>query len=249
MRRLENRVAIITGAAAGIGRATAQRFADEGAALYLTDVEPVGLKETAEDCRSRGAAVEYAVSDVRDQSQVEGVVNACVAAHGGLNAVANIAGILAFGHSHEFDPELFRRIIDVNLTGTFLMCRAALPHLLEKGGAIINISSTSALRGLAYGTAYSASKGGVRSLSQSLAVEYGAKGVRVNSICPGAILTKMAEPELPEDTDYKLIMRHSPLGDVFRGPEHIASMVALLASDEGLHINGEFIRIDGGALA
>lgn len=248
MRRLENRVAIITGAAAGIGRATAQRFADEGASLYLTDVEPNGLQETAEDCRARGAATEFATSDVRDQTQVESVVAACVEAHGGLNAVANIAGILSFGHSHEFDPELFRRIIDVNLTGTFLMCRAAIPHLLKTKGAIINISSSSALRGLAYGTAYSASKGGVRSLSQSLAVEYGPKGLRVNSICPGAILTKMAEPELPKDIDFKLIMRHSPLDD-FRGPEHIAAMATLLASDEGLHINGEFIRIDGGALA
>jgi NAD(P)-dependent dehydrogenase (short-subunit alcohol dehydrogenase family) len=138
----------------------------------------------------------------------------------------------------------------VNLDGTFLVCRAALPHLLETGGNIVNVSSTAGVAGLAYGAAYGASKGGVLGLTRAIAVEYGTRGVRCNAVCPGSIKTPMTSKGagLPEDADLKLVMRQAPL-DRPRGPETVASLIAFLASDEAAHVNGDEILVDGGTLA
>ena len=145
--------------------------------------------------------------------------------------------------------EAWRRVLSVNLDGTFLMCRAALPHLLESGGNIVNIASTAGHSGLAYGAAYSASKAGVAGLTRSLAVEFGKRGVRCNAISPGSIQTAMMkQTDFPEGANMKLLLRHNAL-DRPRGPETIASLVAFLASEDGQHVNGEDIRVDGGALS
>jgi NAD(P)-dependent dehydrogenase (short-subunit alcohol dehydrogenase family) len=130
------------------------------------------------------------------------------------------------------------------------MCRAALPHLLDSGGNIVNVSSTAALAGLPYGAAYGASKGGVLGLTRALAVEYGKQGVRCNAVCPGSIKTPMSAggAGLPQDADMKLVMRQMAL-DRPRGPETVASLIAFLASDEAAHVNGEHILVDGGTLA
>ena len=249
MERFQDRVAFVTGAASGIGRATAQRLASEQASLYLVDVSAEGLEETVKQCEEHGAAVASSLCDVSDEAAVQTAIGACVDRFGKLDALVNVAGILCLEHAHALDLERWNRVLTVNLTGTFLCCRAALPHLLESGGNIVNMSSTSALAGMPYGAVYGASKAGVLALTKTLAVEYGKKGVRANAICPGSIKTPMgSRGNLPEEMDFELLKRAMPL-DKPRGPEVIASVVAMLASDDGAHINGESILVDGGTLA
>jgi NAD(P)-dependent dehydrogenase (short-subunit alcohol dehydrogenase family) len=249
MRRFEGKVALITGAAAGIGRATAERLASEGASLFLTDVARDGLAETAQRCSALGAAVATQVCDVGDEAQATASVQACVDRFGKLDALCNIAGILLLKHLADISVAEFERVMRVNLTGTFVMCRAAMPHLLLSKGAIVNTSSTSALAGMPYGAAYGTSKGGVLALTRTLAVEFGKQGVRCNAVCPGSIQTAMSGGGvLPKDADWKLVARATPL-DTARGPEVVASVIALLCSADGVHINGESIRMDGGTLA
>jgi NAD(P)-dependent dehydrogenase (short-subunit alcohol dehydrogenase family) len=249
MRRFEGKVALITGAAAGIGRACAERLASEGASLFLCDVAREGMEETAQRCSALGAAVATRSCDVGDESQVQVTVQACVDRFGKLDALVNIAGVLLLKHFGDISLADFERVIRINLTGTFLTCKAALPHLLLTKGAIVNTSSTSALAGMPYGAAYGTSKGGVLALTRTLAVEFGKRGVRCNAICPGSITTAMSGGGvLPNDADWKLVARAQPL-DQPRGPEVVASVVAMLCSDDGIHINGESIRMDGGTLA
>ncbi len=249
MKRFEGKAALVTGSAAGIGRATALRLASEGADLYLVDVNREGLEETAKLCTEAGAQVEHAPCDISDEAQVEAAVRACVDRFGRLDALVNIAGMLLLDHAEKITGDQFRRILDVNLVGTFLMCRAALPHLRESRGSIVNTSSTSALAGMPYGAAYGSSKGGVSALTRTLAVEFAKQGVRCNAVCPGSIKTAMGSGgNLPGDADMKLVMRAMPL-DKPRGPEVVAGLIAMLASEDGAHINGEEIRVDGGTLS
>jgi len=249
MKRFEGRVVLITGAASGIGRATVQRLAEEGACLWCVDVQVDALEASALPGTALGAEVETDVCDVSDPEACEATIRSCVDRFGRLDSLCNVAGILRAAHTHEASLEDWNRMLAVNLTGTFLMCRAALPHLLEVGGNIVNTSSTSALAGLPWGAAYAASKGGVLALTRTLAVEYGARGLRANAVCPGSVRTPMTEAfTFPEGFDPKLIPRLMPL-DRPRGPESVAAVIALLASDDAAHMNGEQIRIDGGMLA
>jgi NAD(P)-dependent dehydrogenase (short-subunit alcohol dehydrogenase family) len=249
MKRFDGKVAFLSGAAAGIGRASALRLAEEGASLYLVDLAAEGLEETAGLCKQAGAEVEHRLCDVSSEDDVRDNVQACVDRYGRLDVLANVAGILLLDHFTDIPVAKFRKVLDVNLVGPFMLCQAAMPHLLESGGNIVNISSTSALAGMPYGAAYGTSKGGVSALTRTLAVEYGKRGVRCNAINPGSIATAMLGGDnLPEGADMKLVMRAMAL-DKPRGPEHIASVLALLASDDGAHINGEEIRVDGGTLS
>lgn len=249
MQRFEGKVAFITGAAAGIGRATAERLASEGAAIMIVDVAAEGLEETAKLCAEHGNPVDHRICDVSDEAQVEESIAACVATHGRLDVLCNVAGILVLDHFEKIPLDTFRKVLEVNVVGMFALCQAALPHLLETRGNIVNISSTSALAGMPYGAAYGTSKGGVSALTRTIAVEFGGRGVRCNAICPGSILTAMGSGGvLPEDADMKLVSRAMPL-DKPRPPAVIASVVAMLASRDGSHINGEEIRVDGGTLA
>jgi meso-butanediol dehydrogenase/(S,S)-butanediol dehydrogenase/diacetyl reductase len=249
MNRFDGKVAFVTGAAAGIGRATALRLASEGASLYLVDLAEAGLQETAKLAAESGAKVEHALCDISDEAQVKSSMQSCVDAYGRLDVLCNVAGILLLEHFDRISAEQFRKVLDVNLVGTFMMCQAALPHLLESQGNIVNISSTSALAGMPYGAAYGTSKGGVSALTRTLAVEYGYKGLRCNAINPGSIDTAMAGMDrLPEKPNMRLISRAMPLKQA-RGPETIASVIAMLASEDGAHINGEEIRVDDGTLA
>jgi len=247
-RRFHEKVALVTGAAAGIGRATALRLAREGASLFLGDVAEPELAKTAEQVESLGARVIARSFDVSQEEQAGAAVVACMEHFERLDVLCNVAGVLRFAHFGDISFETWRQVLSVNLDGAFLMCRAALPHLLETGGNIVNAGSTAGLSGLPYGAAYGASKGGVHALTRALAVEFTARGVRCNSVCPASIETAMYRSPIPEDAERRLLMRSSSLHGP-RGPESVAELIAFLASDEAAHISGEEIRIDGGALA
>jgi NAD(P)-dependent dehydrogenase (short-subunit alcohol dehydrogenase family) len=248
-RRFEGKVVLITGAASGIGRATALQLAREGASLFCVDVQAEAAEAVAKEAADLGATALACVCDVSSPAQVQSAVEACVARFGRLDALCNVAGILHMANTHEHGLDDWNRVLAVNLTGTFLTCRAALPHLLASRGAIVNVASTAGLRGMPWGAAYGASKGGVLALTRTLAVEYGKRGLRANTVCPGSIDTPMSSgAEIPEDADRELLARILPL-DHARGPESVAAMITLLASDEAAHVNGEDVRVDGGMQA
>lgn len=249
MKRLDGKVALVTGAGSGIGQATAYRLAAENAAVFCVDIQAEAVQTTVQTIREQGGRAEAHVCDVADEAAIRACVAACVRELGQLDVLCNMAGILRFDNAHELSRENWQRVIDINLTGTFLICREALPHLLETKGNIINAASTAALAGLPWGAAYAASKGGVLALSRSLAVEYAKRGVRVNCVCPGDVSTNMAANVVfPTDADFSLLSRITSLTGM-KGPEVVAGVIAMLASEDGIHITGESIRMDGGTLA
>jgi meso-butanediol dehydrogenase/(S,S)-butanediol dehydrogenase/diacetyl reductase len=247
--RLEGRCALVTGAASGIGRATAHRLAGEGAHVVAVDVNAELLSELSTEAEERTGSIATLVGDVGSEAGVRAMVAEAVDRLGKLDAVVNVAGVLTFGHTHEVTMDDWNRLIAINLTGTFLVCRESIPHLLATRGNIVNLASTAAHKGQPWATAYVASKGGVLALTRALAVEYAAQGLRANSISPGAIDTPITQAfHLPEGADIKLLGRVTPLGP-FGSPEGIAAAIAFVASDEASHMNGADILIDGATLA
>ena len=249
MQRFEDQVVLVTGAGGGIGRASAQRIAAEGGAVYCVDLNSEAVQSTVDLIVAAGGEASGRVCDIGSEEDVRACVAACVARYGSLNALVNMAGVLRFDDTEQLQLAQWQKVIDVNLTGTMLLCREALPHLVASKGAIVNAASTAALAGLPCGVAYSASKGGVLAMTRSIAIEYAKRGVRANCVCPGEIKTGMTDGvAFPETMDFELISRVvSPTGA--RGPEVVASVIAMLASQDGIHITGEDIRVDGGTLA
>jgi NAD(P)-dependent dehydrogenase (short-subunit alcohol dehydrogenase family) len=255
--RFDRKRALVTGGASGIGRATAARLAAEGANVVAADLDAdrlATLKSEAEAMTDGGAqsargSMHTRVADVSSPEAVTELVASSVETLGGLDVVVNVAGVLSFSHTHEHSLEEWDRLLAVNLTGTFLVCRAAIPHLLVSRGTIVNLASTAGHKGQPWSAAYVASKGGVLALTKALAVEYGRAGLRVNSVSPGAIDTPIAEAfHVPEGADAKLLARMMPL-DGFGTPEGIAAAIAYLASDEASHMNGADVIIDGAMTA
>lgn len=245
-RRLEGKLAVVTGAASGIGRAVALRLADDGATVACVDLAEDGAARTeAAIAEAGGTAASYGC-DVADSAAVDTTVRAVATDLGAPDVVCNIAGIGTFANTHELDLGEWNRILAVNLTGTFLVCKAALPYLLEHGGSIINTSSTAGIAAQPYSAAYCASKGGVSLLTRSLAWEYLKRGVRVNAVAPGGIETPIMESfTLPEGADFDLMGKiSSPIG--FGQPEDVAALFAYLASDEARYVTGTIMTIDGG---
>lgn len=240
MQRFEGKVALVTGAASGIGRATMERLVAEGASVVAVDVQPFDAP----------AGVEVLAGDVADAVVADAAVERALERHGRLDVLANVAGILRTAHTHEHPLELWDKVLAVNLTGTFLFCRAAIPALLDGGGgAIVNTSSTAALSGHPWAAAYSASKGGVLALTKVLAVEYAKQGLRANAVCPGSITTPITgDFDFPEGADGKLLRRIMSITKP-EGPEVVAAAIAYLASDDATHVNGESLRVDGGTLS
>lgn len=246
MNRFADKAALVTGAASGIGRAAATRLAAEGARVACVDINREGLDETV---AAIGDAAFALPCDLADAAQIEATVAAAVERLGGLDALCNVAGILRADHSHELALEDWDRILRVNLTGTFLMCREALPHLRERKGAIVNTASTAALGGHPWMAAYGASKGGIISMTHVLACEYVKQGVRINAICPGGITTPLhGQFQMPDGGDPQLIMRIVPLAG-YGTPEQAAAAIAFLASDDAGYVNGAVLPVDGGMLA
>jgi meso-butanediol dehydrogenase / (S,S)-butanediol dehydrogenase / diacetyl reductase len=247
--RFDGRHALVTGGASGIGRATAVRLASEGAAVVAVDVNAELLSELSDQTAGLRGSVSALVGDVSTESGVEELVASAIDRLGTLDVVVNVAGVLSFSHTHEQSLDEWNRLVAVNLTGTFLVCRQALPYLLSSRGNIVNLASTAAHSGQPWASAYAATKGGVLAFTRALAVEYAGAGLRVNTISPGAIDTPItAAFHLPEGADAKLLRRVTPLGP-FGTPEGIAAAIAYVASDEAAHMNGADILIDGATLA
>jgi NAD(P)-dependent dehydrogenase (short-subunit alcohol dehydrogenase family) len=250
--RFEGKTVIVTGAASGIGQAALVRLVSEGAIALGVDVNAAGLSETlamATAAAAHGGRAGVAAASVSDEGDVKRVVGEFVAQEGRLDVLVNMAGILRSSHTTETTLDQFNQLIQVNLVGTFLFCREALPHLLESKGNIVNASSTSVEYGHPYMAAYSASKGAIAAMTHSLAWEYMRRGVRVNAVAPGGIVTPLviATPAgFPEGVDHSLFLHMTPPDQKFGIPDYVAGVIAMLASADGAHINGEIIRIDGG---
>lgn len=244
--QLAGKKALVTGAASGIGRATAIRFAAEGAQVTIADVNAAGLAETAALMASTPRIQTF---DAADHDSCRALVAA--AAENGLDILCNISGILDWGSTASFPVEKFERILAINTTSVFVLCQAALPHLIESGGCIVNTASTAGVQGIAYNVAYSASKHAVVGITKSLAVEVASHGVRVNAICPGAVATPMtATMPTDPDIDWPLIMRNAPkLPDGTCQPEDIAELFLFLASDRARKVTGSLYTMDGGQMA
>jgi NAD(P)-dependent dehydrogenase (short-subunit alcohol dehydrogenase family) len=249
MARFTDKVAIVTGAGSGIGRATATRLASEDATVACLDLNGDAAEETASKIVADGGTARAWRCDVSDEASVDSVVGEVIAEYGGLDVLCNIAGVGRSHHSHEVPKADWDLMIGVNLTGTFLMCRAALPSLIERKGAIINTASSAGLIGQPYTAAYCASKGGVVLLTRALAVEYDHTGLRVNAIAPGMTDTGIINDFAPpEGGNFKKLVSIIPvLGPC--APEEIAGLFAYIASDEARNMTGSIVPLDGGITA
>jgi NAD(P)-dependent dehydrogenase (short-subunit alcohol dehydrogenase family) len=244
--RFAERVAVVTGAGSGIGRAVAVRLAREGASVAALDVDEQNVLATVAAITEGGGTASAHRCDVTSESSVAETVAALSDRLGPPRVVCNVAGIGGFYHSAEMPLDRWNAILAVNLTGPFLMCRATLPSLLEHGGSIVNVASNTALMGQAYSAAYCASKAGLLMFSKALAAEYLSRGVRVNVVAPGGVDTPLIGTfELPEGADAKELTKiMTPMG--FSTPAEIAASVAFLASDESSYTTGAVLSVDGG---
>jgi NAD(P)-dependent dehydrogenase (short-subunit alcohol dehydrogenase family) len=233
MARLADRVALVTGAAGGIGRATVQALTDEGATVVGADLHDAAV-----------------TLDVTDGDSCRAAIAATLEAHGHLDLLVNVAGIGTFKKTAELTLDEWNHTLAVNLTGTFSMCQAALPELSERSGVIVNLASVAGLRATPYNAAYCASKAGVVMLTKALAVEFGGQGVRVNCICPTSVDTPFLDGfEIPADADFTLFARTGSIIGRKITPEEVAAAVVYLASNDAAMITGTALVIDGGALA
>ncbi len=248
MNRFDGKIALVTGAASGIGRATALRLAQEGAQVACVDLSDKVAETVAEIEQAGGVALAH-VCDISDEAAVAAMMAAVIARFERLDVLCNVAGVLRADHTHLLALEHWDRIIRINLTGTFLVCRAALPHLLTAKGCIVNTSSTAALGSHPWMAAYAASKGGIIALTKTIAVEYVKQGLRANCVCPGGVATPLhGQFRMPKQADPDLLRGAMPLVP-YVGPEHAASVIAFLASDDAKYITGTEVRADGGALS
>ena len=251
MARFEDKVVLITGAASGIGKASAERIASESGTVICVDRDAAAVQQTARDIVDSGGKAEALVCDITDQDQVKANVAAAVAQHGKLNALCNIAGALRFDNTLEVNMDDFEQIMRINCFGTFMMCQAAIPHLLETRGFIVNMASTAALGAHAWTAAYSSSKGAVLAMTKCIAVEFHLEGLNCNAICPAGVDTPMvgeAAEHLPEGADMRLLTKVMSLDGSFAPATDVAGAVAFLACEDANFINGDYIRTDGGLL-
>jgi NAD(P)-dependent dehydrogenase (short-subunit alcohol dehydrogenase family) len=251
---LSGRVAIVTGAASGIGAASATELAARGARVVVADVNEAGAKQVADDIAGAGNTAVSHVVELADEAAIQALIAATVDTFGGVDIVHNNAAAS--------NPEVMGRDLDiltmdaavwdaafaVNLRAQMLMCKYALPHMIAKGrGVVVNMSSNSALAGDLSRVAYGASKGGVNALTLYIATMYGKQGIRCNAISPGLVMTPAAETNL---TDFdRQVFQGSHLTPEICRPQDVAKLVAFLASDDSAFITGEVIRIDGGMLS
>ena len=248
MQRFDGRVAIVTGAANGIGRAIAERLAGEGSAVVLADVDAGGA-QVAKATEQRGGRAMFVVTDVTREHDLRQVIDEATTRFGGLDVLVNNAGIGTYVAFDALTPETWDRVHAVNVRAVYRSCQLALPALAARRGVIVNVASQSGLVGQAMNEAYCASKGGVVLLTRSLARELGPKGIRVNCVCPGGVETALlagfleAVAATPAQVAQQVPLRR------LAAPAEVAAVVAFLASDDASYVTGAALPVDGGAMA
>jgi NAD(P)-dependent dehydrogenase (short-subunit alcohol dehydrogenase family) len=252
--RLKDKVVVITGAASGMGRSIAIRFAAEGARLIVGDRHAQRLGEVVAQIRGGGASIVSEVGDITDQSTAESLVDLAVSSHGRIDVLVNNAGIMDhFQGVGELSNEVWRSVLATNLDGPMFTTRRALgPMRKQGGGSIVNIASLSSFSGASAGVAYTASKHALLGLTRNTAWRYAKEGIRCNAICPGAVKTNIEESMPQAKLDPQGMARaveFFSLGHAYLDPAEIASLALFLASDEALYINGAVVSADGGLCA
>lgn len=249
MNRFEGKVALVTGAASGMGRATCVRLASEGASIYGIDVNEAGLKSVTEEIQAAGGAIKTQLCNVAKQEECAAAVAAAVSEFGRLDTLANVAGIVRFNHTTDLSADEWNLVLAINLSGPLYLSQAAIPHLIEAKGSIVNVCSNAGLMGQAFTAAYCASKGGLVQLTKSMAMEYMKQTIRINAVCPGGTDTAMNESiNFPEGIDFDLVDRYTGKRG-FSTPEDLASAIAYLASDEAGSVHGSIFSVDNGIMA
>jgi NAD(P)-dependent dehydrogenase (short-subunit alcohol dehydrogenase family) len=262
LQRYTDRRVLVTGGGSGIGQATVLRILDEGGRVVAADISEPGLKDTVAKAEPHGDRLTTVVVDVGSEQSVKEVVAQAVQSLGGLDTLVNVAGILRSAHFVETTLADFEQVLRINLVGTFLVTREAIPALRNGNGpAVVNFSSTSASFAHPYMSAYAASKGGIQAMTHALALEFAKEGIRFNSVQPGSISSGMTDgtgeskqsigPGLPADADYSLFGKVTPMlpldgGVIFAKPDSVAAVVAMLGSPDAYFITGTEVRIDGG---
>ncbi len=246
MKRLENKIAIVTGGAQGIGKATAQKFTSEGAIVIVWDLDESKGNMLAEDLKTKSSKSKFMKVNVAKYDEVENAVKEIINEFGRIDVLVNNAGILRDGQLVKMSPEQWQQVIDVNLTGVFNCTKAVAPYMIEKAfGKIINATSVVGLYGNFGQTNYVATKAGVIGMTKVWARELGRKGINVNAIAPGFIATEMVA-SMPEKV-ITMMKEKTPLGRL-GAPEDIANAYCFLASDEASFINGATLSVDGGVI-
>ena len=248
MNRLQHKTAVVTGGRQGIGRAIAMSYAREGAKVVVADFNEEMGTETVNLIREAGGEATFAFGDVSKEESVRAMVEAVLAAYGRLDIACNSAALSrGSGPIHEFERDVFDQTLEMCLTNTWLCMKYEIAAMLENGGgAIVNISSNSSLRGQAYNTAYAAAKGGVNILTKSSAAEYGAQGIRINAVSPGVIRTPGVEQYFEEQPEIAEGLKKAAVMNRLGEPEEIAEAVTFLSSDRSSFITGQLLSVDGG---
>lgn len=252
MESSHDKVALITGAAAGIGRATAQAFAAEGQSVVVADFSTDGGAETVEAIKAGGGEAFFVKVDVADEESVKAMVAATVRKYGRLDVLVNNAGVSSAAPDvplHELSTEAFHRVMAINVSGTFMGMKYSIPEMLKNGGgSVINVSSVNGFRGSAGDPSYPTSKHAVIGLTKSAALTYASAGVRVNCIAPGVVKTNMTESIFEDEQTTNWLLSVTPMKR-FGTPEEIANLIYFLSSDKAGYITGGCFPVDGGWLA
>ena len=246
---MSDEAALVTGAASGLGRGTALALARAGANVCIVDINAAGLEETAQQVRAIGRKALVHATDLSVAENCEAAVAAALASFGRLDALCNVAGLIIFTHSTQMTVKDWDKTLAVNLSAPFHLSQAAIPHLLEHDGAIVNVTSCAAYIGEAYAAAYCATKAGLNAMTKAMAMEYMHKPIRINAVAPGGMKTNIAANlRIPEGADHALIKRFSGLRGLVE-VDDVAEMVVYLASDAGRGFHGACVSMDRGITA
>ncbi len=254
MGRYEGKVVLVTGAASGLGRAVALRVASEGAQVFGVDVSSEGLTETAKlvtagSGSGAGGEMRHQAGDVSLPATGRDAVAAAIAAFGKLDVLVNCAGLIRSARLADVTEADWDLQVDVNLKGTFFLCQAAIPHLLETHGNVVNVASNAGLMGVSYAAAYNASKFGVIGITKSLAMEFIREPIRINAVAPAGMVTPLTSGYvMPRDPDFELMARYTGFRAMAQ-PEEVAAVIAMLGCDDASNVHGAVWTADGGVTA